>query len=264
MRLSDNAPKPKPGATQDQRPFDVSISGMGLGATAFAFIDSKGCASENKGEGGPAETCKVFRGGGGGWTKNFGCWQPFLNLSLDQQERVIGVRVPVGLVQQAGNVIEGKIIVDQPLPKPIEIPLKIERPPDPFSTGFQWFIGIAVPAGLSFILGYGASKLNSRFSSRTEQLKKFAHYKDKDYDALNAFFTNFYPTLYQDPVDAKRLAADLNRELRRKNILGELPHKERKKLEQALALCQQEQIKKSLSALFKDWKDSIENPTSGK
>jgi hypothetical protein len=183
---------------------------------------------------------------------------------VDQQEKVIGVRLPIGLVQQAGNTVEGKIIVNEPLQKPLEIPLKIERPPDPFSTGFQWFIGIAVPAGLSFLLGYGASKLNTRFSSRTEQQKKFADYKDTEYEVLNTFFTAFYPALYQEPVDTKRLAEDLNREMRRKNILGQIPQKERKKLEQALVLCRQEQIKKCLSSLFKDWKESIENPNPQK
>jgi hypothetical protein len=238
----------------------LTVSAMGLGPVAFAVPDANGCPSASKIQDGPAQACKVFRGPGGGWTNSFGCWQSVLTLPLDQHEKVIGVRVPVGLVQQPGNAVEGKIIIDEAVHKALEIPLKIERPSDPVSTGFQWFFGIAIPALLSFGIGYVALKLNTRFSTRTEQLKAFRSFKDSEYDALDTFFTNFYSGAYDaNPANPKGLVAELRKEMLKKKILSSIPQKERNRLEKALNLCQEKQIQESLGALFTEWRDSIES-----
>jgi hypothetical protein len=256
-----NQSQSQPGVNQD--PIKLSISSRGLGPTAFAYKNANGCAGQSEGNG-PNQMCKVFAGEGGGWTKDFACWQPVLELSLGPREEVIAARVPVGLVQQAGNTVEGMIIVQEPLQKPQEIPLRVERPADPFNTGLQWFAGIALPALVSFGLGYGASKLNTKLSSRTDQQKSFTDFKDDEYGVLDAFFTTFYPAAYMTyPNDETKRARELVKEMRSKGILRHIPHKERKKLEQALESCKEEQIKKKLLELFKDWKAEIEQPNQG-
>lgn len=242
----------------------VTISALGLGASTFSYKVEGGCPGVHEEGSGPDQLCKVFAGGGGGWTKQFSCWKEALELPLDQPERTIGVRVPVGLVQQAGGSVEGKIVIQEPSRKPLEIPLKIERPADPFSTGLEWFGGIAIPALLSFGLGYGASKMNTKLSSRTEQQQGFGNYKDESFSELNAFFKTFYPAqckLY--PNDWRSISAQLIEEMRRTKMLRHVPQKERRALEKALVRGDEADIKKHLVKLFKEWEGAIKSPDLG-
>jgi hypothetical protein len=242
------------------KPANVTISASGLGGAAFAVLEGNPCPGANKAEDGPTQRCKIFSGPGGGWTKDFGCWQSVLTVPLEQQPKLIGVRIPAGLVQQAGNSIEGKITFDEALHKPLEVPLKIERPPDPINTGLQWFLGIAVPAVLSFIIGYVVLKTNTRVSSRSEQVNAFNTFKDESYDVLDTFFTVFYPAAYQaNPRDAKIVFGALRKEMRNQKILKSIPQKERKLLERAMNLFEEEQFHASLIVLFKEWQGSIES-----
>jgi hypothetical protein len=258
---SKKSPGPgEPGFAADVKPLSVNITGVGLGQVAFAIPNAGGCQGAVNTDNGPGQMCKVFTGTGGGWTNSFGCWQTMLTLPLDNNEKVIGVRIPVGLVKQPGNAVEGQLVVDEALHKPLEIPLRIENPSDPISTGFQWFFGIAIPALLSVAIGYLALKVNTKVSSRSAQVSKFATFKDEQYDVLDSFFTNFYPGSYQaSPNNPKALTKALRTEMRKQNILANIPNRERKRLELALRLCDEPEFQKSLTTLFIEWRQVIES-----
>jgi hypothetical protein len=232
---------------------DVEITSTGLGRVTFA-LDQPG-GSDLAGQPGtvPADnkTCPE------GSTQQTPCLRLRL---LDQAGQKVRVALPGSLVPQPGSSVAGKILIFAPQQKPVEVPLKVERPAsDPIWTAAQWFLGITIPAVLTFLLGYAASRLTNWRSLRQEQLNQFNKYIDENYSTLADFFTVHYTTLYTNFKD-NNFADELYRELRKRRILPVVPRKERQALEKAIARCQVKQIQLTLARIFSDWKASIEKP----
>jgi hypothetical protein len=169
------------------------------------------------------------------------------------------------LAPNAGDSDAGKVLVVAPDQKPVEMPIKLERPAsDPPSSALLWFIALVIPA----ILTYWIARLTGYQTERNKQLGRFRKYKDLSYPALQDFFTAHYATLCEparkDRSDKsqKKFAMDLEEALRAQRIWSRIPDKERKVLVKLLRPDKpsHEKIGRFFAREFPEWKDKIKRP----
>jgi uncharacterized protein YlbG (UPF0298 family) len=243
----------------------VNIAANGLGQTEFASTDQ-------------LSSCEMFRGSGGGWTDKVLNWSPFLDLEINfidprsnkfsQGTKVVAIRIPVDLVPQPGRSIEGKIMVIEPNRKSSELPLKIEMSASnsistsPIFTVLQWFIGIAIPAWLTYRLGMAAAQEKTRSDSKAQEWREFNAFKEQNREKLRKFFYYDYSRITKpdsEPavLSEKEIIDHLRSELEKEDFLKSIPRSERKALEKAFNGKKLNKVENKLVDLFDEWRSYI-------
>jgi hypothetical protein len=182
--------------------------------------------------------------------------------SLEGTTRIL-MRLPASDLPEAGNSIEGKIIVATNNQKPLEIPIKFENPSSHFRTAWLWVWGILLPGGITFGFGYLAAVANGWLATRRTERQTFEKYRDANYVKLDRFFTGPY-TVSQEKSqkDDLEFARAIRAALVKEQLLAEMPRYSRRKLEKQIRLHNREKIKSLLAKLFPDWRDKINEPAN--
>jgi hypothetical protein len=180
---------------------------------------------------------------------------PLTNLNTDGKS--IQVCLPSQSVPSPGDSIEGKLLVLVGDRKPLEVPLKLDRPSsDPISSALQWFGALVVPALVAILI----ASVTAYLAERRKQKVRFEKFRDLAYAELRDFFGTHYATLHRDNMNAARLSAALENALREQRIWARIPDRERHRLIKCLRGSNAEATRGLLSKLFADWKDKIRGP----
>jgi len=177
--------------------------------------------------------------------------------NLNTSGRSLQVCLPSYLVPNPGDSIEGKVLVLAGDGKPIEMPLKLDRPSsDPTSAALQWFVALALPALLTILI----ASLTGYWTERRKQKARFERFRDLAYAELRDFFGTHYATLLKDNKKPGQLSAALENALREQRIWPRIPDKERRLLVKCIRTSKTEATRNLLIKLFADWKDKIKDP----
>jgi hypothetical protein len=161
------------------------------------------------------------------------------------------------LVPNTGDSIDGKILVLASDRKPVEVPIKLDRPSsDPPSSALLWFLALIVPA----LLTYWIARLTAYRTERNKQVGRFVKYRDLAYLDLRDFFRTHYATLHKDNTDDQQFAIELEKALREQRIWSRIPDQERAELTRRLRLTRRKETRILLARQFPDWKQEIEHP----
>jgi hypothetical protein len=188
----------------------AEISTFGLGRTLLAAWRIRGSAVDPLPMSSSSISCDVTT-----------AWQPRLRLQmLEPGDRIdwrVAMKLDTGSLSADGTAIEGQILVSTDGKSAVTIPIKIERlPMSPLLTALAWFVGIVVPAGLTFWLArFSEARIDrkKREAERTEierkQQEEFLAWRQlaTSVDLMEEFFNQQLPAAHDLPNPCATLFA---------------------------------------------------------
>jgi hypothetical protein len=173
------------------------------------------------------------------------------NLKMGEEVK-IRMRFPCDLVSDPGDTLEGKILVIAGLQKPLEVPLKIQAPAaSSFYTALLWFLGVVIPT----LIGYGIYKLQNNWTEQRAQWATLDKYIYDNRQILDDFFTIHYKQIFAD--QGAKFASGLREAFVKRNIVDQIPPRQRRKFEKAIGRCSRRSIQRRLVKFFPVWKRQI-------
>lgn len=185
-------------------------------------------------------------------------------LKLEDLTKPKRVRLQIGPLNlpEPKNALTGTLFVKGRDLKPVEIPIRVEHPPSAtFWTAVSWFFGVAIPAGLTALFGYGVTVLLQKATESRNKAAALRTFRQEHAPVLDTLCNTFYPVLcHESGNDDMKFARELEKEFQHRKLLEKLPADEALMLRQRFNDGDRQAIIKELVRLLPEWSRKIENP----
>lgn len=177
--------------------------------------------------------------------------------NVDDTERSVRLVLPAGAFPGTAIGTNGRLILLRPGKPPTEVAVALRREDfGPVLKASFWFVGIALPALLTALLGILVYKYQKFSAATASDEAELARFRKDEAAELKTFFEGLYQTTVGLP-DASTYTSTMQRELAAKRILFALPPKARERVLAAVQKGDRRAAGQELAKLFPEHKKTI-------
>lgn len=160
-------------------------------------------------------------------------------------ERRIAMWIDPGPLSEPGAAMDGRILVWQEMTTPVVSSLRVERAPTAtWFTAVSWFLGIAIPAGIT----YGFGRLLANVTARSKAKEDFRTFREERSETIGQFIREDLFAILNAKPPVERPGMVILQALHEKKLLSKMPQREFDQLKDA---CLVQDTRKILALLTK-------------